>query len=186
MALELTSPRSIEAVAPAINDETWAATSKIDYEFPGTARTVGATIIVTWRDGAGNKPPLEGLGLPANYELPGAGSVFVGEKGSMVLPHYAQPRLFPEDKFVDYKIAKMDDFDHYTSWAHACLDGGKTTSNFAYAGPLTEAVLLGAVAIRFPKEQLLWYAEAGEIKHNADASARLTKEYRKGWELPGT
>jgi predicted dehydrogenase len=184
MALELTSPRTIEGDAPAMNDEVWAPRSKIEYVFPGTARTIGETITVTWRDGKGHKPPLEGLGLPANFELPGAGSVFVGEKGSMLLPHYAKPRLFPEDKFDNDKIEMLDDLNHFTSWAHACLDGGKTTSNFAYSGPLTETVLLGTIAMRFPKEQLLWDAEAGEIKHNADANARLTKEYRKGWDLP--
>jgi hypothetical protein len=45
-------------------------------------------------------------------------------------------------------------------------------------------VLLGVVAIRFPKEQLQWNGEAGEFTHHADATARLTKPYRKGWPNP--
>lgn len=184
MALGLTSPRTIEGDSPPLGNEIWSRKSTIEYVFPGTERTIGETITVTWRDGKGNKPPLEGLGLSSNFELPGAGSVFVGEKGSMLLPHYAKPQLFPEEKFADYKIEALDDLNHYTDWAHACLGGGKTNSNFAYAVPLTETVLLGAIAIRFPKEQLLWDPEAVEIKHNSDANARLTKEYRKGWELP--
>ena len=71
--------------------------------------------------------------------------------------------------------------NHYTSWAHACQGDGKTKSNFEYARPLTETVLLGAIAIRFPKEQLLWDSTAAEFTHHADATARLTKEYRAGW-----
>ena len=97
----------------------------------------------------------------------------------MLLPHWDDPLLFPEDKFAEYKMPKLDDLNHYTSWAHACLGDGTTKSNFAYAGPLAEAVLLGAIAIRFPKEQLLWDSGAGQFTHHADANARLTKHYRK-------
>ena len=102
----------------------------------------------------------------------------------MLLPHWDDPLLFPEDKFTDYKMPKLEDLNHYTAWAHACLGDGTTKSNFAYAGPLAEAVLLGAIAIRFPKEQLLWDSGAGQFAHHADANARLTKHYRKGWEVP--
>src|SRR5437868_11613829 len=102
----------------------------------------------------------------------------------MIRPHWDVPQLFPYEKLKEYQMPKMDDINHYTSWAHACLGDGQTKSNFGYAGPLTETVLLGAIAIRFPKEQLLWDSEAMEFTHHADATARLTKPYRKGWPLP--
>ncbi|HEX5471821.1 MAG TPA: Gfo/Idh/MocA family oxidoreductase [Lacipirellulaceae bacterium] len=203
MALDLTAPRTVEADSPGLNNEVWAKHSKVEYQFPGTGRTAGDEITVTWYDGRGHKPKREGLGLPefvevpeaakkgsrtgtkkVKYELPGAGSAFVGEKGTMVLPHWSEPLLFPQEKFADYKMPVMQDLNHYTSWAHACLDHGTTTSNFGYAGPLSETVLLGTIAIRFPKEQLLWDSEALEFTHHADATARLTSHYRKGWELP--
>jgi len=184
MALELTSPTSIEADAPPLNSDSWAPRSTVEYTFPGTSRTVGENIKVTWYDGKDHKPNREGLGLPDAYELPHAGSVFVGEKGSMVLPHWSMPRLFPMEKFADYAVPKVDSIDHYTTWAHACLGDGTTKSNFSYAAPLTETVLLGTIAIRFPKEQLQWDAEAGQFTHHADANAHLAKEYRHGWELP--
>jgi len=41
------------------------------------------------------------------------------------------------------------------------------------------------IAIRFPKEQLLWDSSAGRFTHHADATARLTKEYRPGWSVAG-
>ena len=66
------------------------------------------------------------------------------------------------------------------AWAMAT-----TKSNFAYAGPLAEAVLLGGIAIRFPKEQLLWDSKAKASLRTMPMPTRtLTKEYRKGWELP--
>ena len=116
--------------------------------------------------------------------MPHAGSALIGEAGTMVLPHWAQPRLYPEEKFKDYKVHRVESINHYTGWAHACLGDGTTKSNFDYAGPLTETVLLGGIAIRFPKEQILWDAEAGEIMHNADAAKWLTKSYRKGFAPP--
>jgi predicted dehydrogenase len=182
MALELDAPTTIEAEAPPLNEQIWAPWCKVSYEFPGTARTSGAVLPLTWYDGEGRKPERAGLGLPEDYELPHAGSVLVGEGGTMVIPHWSEPRLFPEDKFRDYKIPKLQKVNHYTSWAHACLGDGRTTSHFGYAGPLTEAVLLGVTAIRFPREKLFWDSRAGCFRHHADASARLTKEYRCGWQ----
>ena len=181
MALELTSPTSIEAEAPPLNKETWAKKSKVKFVFPGTSRTAGDEVVVTWYDGKDHLPSTEGINLPAKHQLPGAGSAFIGEKGTMILPHWADPSLFPVEKFADYKRPQLQDINHYTSWAHACLGDGTTSSNFDYAGPLTEAVLLGAIAIRFPKEQLMWDSKALEFTHHADATARVNKTYRKGW-----
>jgi hypothetical protein len=72
--------------------------------------------------------------------------------------------------------------DHYVGWANACRGEGKTTSHFDYAGPLTETVLLGTVAIRVPGETLKWDAAAMKVTNSATADALLRKKYRKGWE----
>ena len=69
------------------------------YEFPGTAYTLGANLIVTWYDGVGVLPPREMLGdVPADYQLTAAGSVLVGEEGTLVIPHVAMPNFFSERK----------------------------------------------------------------------------------------
>jgi hypothetical protein len=184
MALDLSAPTTIEADAPPLNKDTWAPRSKVEYHFPGTARTAGETLTLTWYDGPGHMPKRDGLGLPEKYDLPHAGSALVGQNGTMVLPHWSDPKLFPAEKFNDYTMPQLEDLNHYTGWAHACLGDGKTKSNFGYAGPLTETVLLGAIAIHFPKEQLLWDSKAAQFTHHADATARLTKAYRTGWPLP--
>jgi predicted dehydrogenase len=182
LALGLTAPLHVRAEAPAINREVWTKRCTIHYQFPGTARTVGKTLAVTWRDGEGHFPPSEAHGLPKDYKLPHAGSVLIGEKGSLVIPHVAMPKLFPEEKFADFKIEAVPEVNHYTSWADACRGEGKTTSLFAYAGPLTEAVLLGTIAIRVPGETLRWDSTRLAIPNSTAANALLKKHYRKGWE----
>ena len=80
--------------------------------------------------------------------------MLVGEKGSLVIPHVAMPKLFPEEKFPAGVLPVIEGVDHYTQWADACLGEGKTTSHFDYAGPLTETVLLGTIGIRFPEARV--------------------------------
>jgi predicted dehydrogenase len=183
MALELTAPLTIRAEAPPINREVWTKTATVSYEFPATARTTGDTLKLTWYEGEGVTPPRELLDLPNGFQLPGSGSLLKGEKGTMVIPHVAMPQLFPAEKFTDYKFPEVGSRDHYISWADACRGVGTTTSHFDYSGPLTEAVLLGTVAIRVPRETLNWDSAAIKITNSSAANALLTKSYRDGWEV---
>jgi predicted dehydrogenase len=182
LALGLAAPSTVWAEAPAINREVWTKRSTIRYEFPGTERTAGKTLVLTWYDGEGHFPPPEAHGLPKSYKLPGSGSVLVGEKGSLVIPHVAMPKLFPEEKFADFKMEVVAAVNHYTAWADACRGEGKTTSPFAYSGPLTEAVLLGTIAIRVSGKTLHWDSTRLQIPNSTAANALLKKRYRKGWE----
>ncbi len=124
-ALELTARLSVQADAPELNREVWNNWSVVEWKFPQTKYTAGP-ISVSWHDGNGKKPSLDGLGLPDGFELPGSGSVIVGEKGSLLIPHVGEPRLFPEKNFADYKRPELEALNHYTGWAHACLGDGTT------------------------------------------------------------
>jgi hypothetical protein len=108
--------------------------------------------------------------------------LLIGEKGSLLIPHVAAPRLLPEERFAHLKTEPVPSVDHYVGWADACRGVGKTTSHFDYAGGLTETVLLGTVAIRVPGETLAWDAAALRVTNSPTADALLTKQYRKGWE----
>ena len=66
------------------------------------------------------------------------------DKGVLLCRHVGFPQLLPQEKFADYPMPKLDDVDHYLQWTNAIRGEGKTTSNFDYAGPLTEMVLLGS------------------------------------------
>ena len=180
-ALELTAPTTVQADAPTLNREVWNDRSTVRFDFPATKYTAGP-ITLTWYDGAGAMPPREKLGVSAEFKLPKAGSLVRGEKGSLLIPHVAAPRLLPTEQFANYEMPKLESLDHYVGWADACRGEGKTTDHFSYAGPLTEAVILGAIAVRVPHETLNWDAAALRITNNTTASALLTKEYRKGWE----
>ena len=182
MSLDLAAPTSVRAEA-AVQEgsELWYTRSRVTWEFPGTARTVGPVVRVTWYDGAGHLPDPQAIGVPA-ADLPKAGSALVGEKGTLLLPHVAAPRLFPVETFGDRQLEPVPARDHYVSWVDACRGADTTTSHFGYAGPLTEAVLLGTIAIRLAGRTLSWNSERLELTGDPRAQPLVTKPYRAGWE----
>ncbi len=184
--LQLTAPKNATGDAPKFKPESWTDRAKVTYVFPGTDYSANRKKIkVTWYDAVGAQPPKEKFAdIPATYKLPNAGSVLVGEQGTLVIPHVAMPKLFPEEKFPASRIPDVPGVDHYVQWADACRGEGQTTSNFAYSGPLTETVLLGTIAIRFVGEKLQWNSDALTIENSTEARKWLTKPYRKGWEPP--
>ncbi len=108
--------------------------------------------------------------------------MLVGDKGSLVIPHVGEPQLFENGQAKPYGGPVQEELNHYTGWAHACLGDGTTGSNFYYAGPLTETVLLGVLAIRLKGQTLNWDAEKMEVTNHRTATQLLTKPYRRGWE----
>jgi predicted dehydrogenase len=180
LGLKLTAPTSVRAKAPALNREVWAKYATVRYVFPGTDLTAGRTLKLTWYDGEGKMPPRESLGLAAHVKLPGSGSLLLGKKGTLIIPHVGMPQLVPAEG--PGKIEKEPSRDHYITWADACRGVGSTTSNFDYAGPLTEAVLLGSLAIRVRETTLQWDAAALKVTNSSAANAMVRKAYRKGWE----
>lgn len=182
-ALELTAPTRLVAEAPPMLPETWTDRATVRYTFPATARTAGESIEVTWYDAVGVRPSdAARKHIPEGVNLPGAGSVLVGEKGSLVIPHVAMPKLFLEGATEEAKVEEVAGVDHYVQWADACRGEDKSTSAFDYSGPLTEAVLLGTVAIRFPGQTLQWDDENLQIANHSEAQKWLSKPYAKGWE----
>jgi hypothetical protein len=158
--------------------------NKVIYEFPQTAYTT-EKLIWTWYDGGLAPPTLPDVPLPEGEALPGQGALFVGEEGCMLLPHVSEARLFPAEKFADYKRPAVADEDHYHQWVNACLGTGTTSAPFSYGGPLTEALLLGVVAARYPGTPLMWDAAQMDIPNVPDAIRFLKRTYRKGFEVEG-
>jgi hypothetical protein len=182
-ALELTEPISLRSENTGLHEETWPVAETVSYLFPGTAWTAGKTLPLTWYDG-GRQPEFALTQMPEGAKLPGAGSLFIGETGTMILPHVKLPTLYPEEKFKDFTIEKAPGSSHYHAWVDGALSGSKTSDGFHYAGPLAEAVLLGNVATRLPGQMLEWDANNLRITNSEAATKLLTKTYRKGWEVP--
>ena len=101
----------------------------------------------------------------------------------MLLPHVGDAQLFPKDKFADYNRPEIEAANHYHQWVDACLDNGSTSADFTYAGQLTEALLLGVVANRFPETRLMWDAAQFQVTNLAEANRLLRREYREGFEV---
>ena len=118
-------------------------------------------------------------------DLPNTGSIFVGTEGVLVLPHINRPLLYPDKKFKDFKYPEVPSGDHWGEFVEACRGHGRTSASFAYAGPLTEAVLLSGVASRFPQQTLEWDAAGLKFTNVPDANQYIRRPYRKGWEVKG-
>lgn len=181
-ALDISAPISIAAQHEGFNPEMWPVAETVKYVFPGTMYTAGKTIDVTWYDG-GRKPPIELAQLPEGKELPGAGSIFVGEGGTMIMPHVGMPQLYPEKKFADYKQPDVEAKNHWHVWVDAVLSNTKTSDGFHYSGPLSEATQLGNIAALNPGTKLEWDADALKFKNVPELNKFLTKKYRKGFEV---
>jgi len=183
-ALELTAPLSVRSEGPPPNQWNWAMDAVVRYVFPGTKHTDAKTIKVTWYDGDAS-PPAEVLALIGDEKKPSCGSIFIGTKGVMLLPHIARPKLYPEAQFEDFPMPKVEDGNHYHEFIDAILGRKKTSTAFDYSGPLTEAVLLGSVAVRFPQATLDWNARKLQFKNESQANSNLRRTYRRGWEVKG-
>lgn len=182
-SLKLGTPISVRSEGPAPNEWNWAIDSQIHYVFPGTTYTAEDTVPVTWYDGAA-KPPKDIVALLEGDELPGAGSIFVGTQGTMLMPHVSRPLLYPDKKYKGMRLPDVASKDHWGEFVEACLTGSPTSAPFSYAGPLTEAVLLGSVACRFPQTTLKW--NGPQLKFDeADANKYLRRQYRAGWQVKG-
>jgi predicted dehydrogenase len=183
MALQLGPPSSVQAVTDRPNNnESPPNGLRVTYEFP--ARGDRQAVRMIWYESS--RPPAE---LFHGREIRPGGSLFVGTKGKL----YSQNDyggnniLLPVENFRDYRapaptIPRIAGGQH-AEWIRACKGGPAATSNFTtYAGPLTEMVLLGNVAIRVGK-RVVWNSEKLQAVDLAAANQYIRREYRKGWDL---
>ena len=182
-ALSLGAPKTVQASGtflqdpPEIRNETAPAASVVHYEYEAEESHPGLTI--TWHDG-GMLPPLPAE-LEDGRQIGGSdGMLYIGDKGA-ILNHY----LIPDSRRKEYgrpprKLERSP--GHHKEWINACKGGEKAGSDFSFAGPLTEMVLLGNIAIRTGKK-LIWDSESFKITNVTEANDYLHTEYRKGWTL---
>ncbi|HBE41141.1 MAG TPA: gfo/Idh/MocA family oxidoreductase, partial [Bacteroidales bacterium] len=115
-------------------------------------------------------------------EYPAESAMLIGTEGALLIPHGGMPVLLPEEKFINYPIPQFEPGNHYHNFVVACLGGTKTESHFAQSGPMTEAILLGTVAVRVPDTLLEWDSDKMKFTNNPDAEKFLRRSYRKGWK----
>ena len=178
-ALKLRHPLTVEAEGPAVDSECAPPWLIVRYEYP--SRDELPPVKLTWYQG-GKRPPQFAQGLLPKWG--GAGTLFVGTKG-MLLADYGNYRLLPEKDFEGFTPPAptiQDSIGHHNEWIAACKTGGPTTSNFDYAGALTESVLLGSVAFRVGKK-LEWDAKKLRATNCPEADDFIQHQYRRGWKI---
>ncbi|NJB71644.1 putative dehydrogenase [Saonia flava] len=178
---------------------------KFDHDIHGT-------IDFSWSDG-GIKPDLpDDLKDGETIGDSGGGTIFYGTKGIMVTDTYSQnARLLPSAQMSLFNppaptLTRIEGAvgGHQQNWVDACLNGGTTSSDFAKAGPLTEAVLMGNLAIKayqyktlkegkklgdwdpfdYPgRRKLLWDGDNMRVTNYEKANEWVKRDYRKGWEV---
>lgn len=190
-ALGLTAPKTIRAKvqdswkkSPARRGDTWPQSDQITWTFPGTKMTEKDEITVEWFDGL-IYPPADVQALYPDTPYPEESAMVIGTKGAMILPNGAMPTLLPGDKFKDAKAPKLEERNHYHHFCDAIHGNAKNESYFQQTGPMTEAILLGTVAIRTPDTLLHWDPKNLAITTNEAAQKLLRREYRKGWGVAG-
>lgn len=166
-------------------------------------------IALNWYDG-GLMPDLPPeLGDDEKPGDTGGGSIFYGSDGIMVTDTYSRnPRLLPSERMNDFtppaeRIARVKT-SHAGNFVEACINGGETSSPFSYGGPLTEAVLMGNLAIQayqykvlkpgkkvgdwapydYPgRKTILWDGDNMKVTNYEEANQWVKRDYRKGWEI---
>jgi predicted dehydrogenase len=184
-ALKLGAPESVYSSSTLVYEETLPLASIVHYQFG--ARGDMPPVKLHWYDGG--MIPARPDELEDDRELSREdGLIFVGDKGKMYVEGWGgnSPRLIPEAKMKAYERPPKTlprSIGHHKEWIAACKTGSETRSNFGFAGPLTEAVLLGTVSVRMGGKKLDWDSENFKITNLPEANKYLHYEYRSGWTL---
>jgi predicted dehydrogenase len=182
-ALKLVAPESVEASSGPNNGESFPLASIVRYEFP--ARGEMPPVKLTWYD-SGLMPPRPKF-LEDGRQLGDNGLMFVGDEGAML-----GAALIPEKRRIEFKPPDKTlprSPGHYQEWIDACKGGKPGGSNFDIAGPLTEMVLLGNLALRLElkaplsRTALRWDGPNMKVTNVPEANAFVMRKYREGWSL---
>ena len=170
-----------------VDAHSWPLNGKVHHRMKGNAQTDG-DFDFTWYDGTQLPPEQVATAVGAIENVPKSGSVVIGTSGAMVIPHGGAgiPTIYREGILSDEAIEAVPGEHHHTNFADAVrgeIDQSRT--NFGYSGPMTEAVLLGTVAMQLPGETLKWNAKAGKFTNSKAANGLIHDNYRKGWAVKG-
>lgn len=198
---------------PDYNPEGCPASSFITLHFDATEKTK-SRIEMTWSDG-GIRPSHPDI-IPANDDIGGENSqngvLIIGEKGIISTnindSSPLMPKLYLNDGTTEFGPEVEEnlepEYGHQRKWVDACKAGFNSpehqalTSSFDYAGPMTETVLMGNLAIRsymlqkensegkmefFARKKLLWDGENMRITNLEEANQFVGRTYRTGWEV---
>jgi len=182
--LDLMYPKSVIAEASGMSRETAPKWSIVTYEFP--ARGDMPPVTLKWYDGG--KKPERPVHLGQNRQWPAnTGSLIVGEEASILATgdYCSSPRIIPESKMQEVMknrpektIPRVKGGPHHELIRAVKGQGPKPGSNFDYAGPFTETVVMGNLAVRMAGTKVKWDGENMKCTNSKEADALVSKKYR--------
>jgi len=184
-ALKLAAPTSVELVRKeGGNDQIHPDVALVRFEFP--ARGDMPPVTVNWYEGM-EPPRPDDLEEGRQMGDSEGGVILKGETGKIMHGTYAaEISMIPASKLQEYRQPSPSlpriGVSHEQHWIQCCKTGERASSDFSYAGPLTEFVLLGNIAVRLGGS-IEWDAKHMKAKGRADADEWIRRPYRKGWRL---
>lgn len=188
--LELGYPLEVSAATSAMNGYTYPKQTAVTYKFPKRGQFPELTY--HWYSGGMYPPipaflrdtdPFRGDSIQTN------GTIIVGEGAALLIDTYSSSvRMLPREKFIEARESlppqtlRRVKGDHFTEWTNAIRENRSATSDFSYAGPMTETVLIGAAAIRAGRK-LKFDAATRKFVGDDEANKLLRKDYPDGWIL---
>lgn len=180
MALNLRNPIAVTAETSGHNKDSFPSWSTVKYEFAKSDSH--DAINLYWYDG-GKLPPQDIL---SGIEKPDVnGCVIVCDKAKIYAPReYGQDGQILGGEFDLSGVKFQKSPGHFEEWVEAIVEGdSKPMSNFDYAVPLTETVLLGNLAIWADGDRVEWDAGAMKAVGRTDVDLLIHPQYRPGWTL---
>jgi predicted dehydrogenase len=183
-ALNLRDPVSVQAETSGHNKDSYPKWSVITFEFPALGDR--AAVKVMWYDGG--KRPAKELFEGIDPRRAGTGAILIGEKG----------KLFAAGDYCDGidlignvskpKVEYTRSPGHFEEWIQAIKGGPAAMSNFTdYAGPLTETILLGNLAVHAAAaghgDKVEWDARNLKVKNLPGLEEIVQPPYREGYSL---
>jgi predicted dehydrogenase len=183
--LGLKYPAQVIPDVSPLFEETAPKSSRVEYRFP--ARNGRPAVTLVWRDGNLRPPRPEDWPQAKAWPFDGSAQAWIGSTGSLVAGTYGEnPRLSSETAQAAYKakppaIIYPRTAGVFNEWFSAIRNGTKAGSDFgSYAGPFTEMILLGNLAVRTGRTIEL-DPDSGEIKTPGIATELVTPTYRAGF-----
>jgi hypothetical protein len=190
MALSLGAPTAVTADVAADGRANMSETAPmgctVTYEFPARGNMPACRLY--WYE---RRTPPRALfldGLQPGQNPSASGMLLVGSRGTLYSnsDYGGSRQLLPTRDFANYEPPEPTlprSPGHHAEWLRACKGGPPAMSNFVdYAGPLSEMVLLGNVAMRVG-QRLEWDSTNLRVTNVSTAAQYIHREYRRGWEL---
>jgi len=166
------------------NDVAFPLSSLIQLEFPETKNLPAFDLF--WYDG-GMKPFIPDELKEDKRDMPEEGMMFVGDRGTILAGFLGtKPEIIPSRLMKAYQgdkeLPEREQERRSNTWAAAIRDDKESPGSFKYAGTVTEAINLAAVALRAGK-RVEYDSVNMKITNDEEANKYLKRDYRAGWEL---